>query len=352
MRAYLTREHIFFFIVTILCMVVISPFWFPFVCGVTLAFLLEAPVNRLLTYFRLEGEKWKWVLSLVTVLVILLAVLGPILTLITTGVQELISLLSLLQADAKGKGMIFQGAQQLSHLLHRIGVEYSIDEIFARLRNIVESEANLVFAGAGTAIFATPQFLLKTFIFIFTWCFFLVYGKDYRERFLSKIFPWKKERNLIASTMSSLLKALIVANIFVGFIQALLITITLAAFGLPRYVLFGLIGFFLSFVPLLGTAPLMIGIAAWCFFSEDRLGAAIGVLVCAVLIGISDNILRPFLMKGSVEINFFWILLALFGGMASFGFAGVILGPVVFALFGAALKALEIHDNNKLRDTH
>lgn len=345
MRAYFTREHIFFFIVTILCVVVISPFWFPFVCGVTLAFLLEIPVNRLLTYFRLSGEKWKWLVSLAMVLVIILAILGPILTLITTGVHELVSLLSLLQADAKSKGMLFEGAQQLSHFLHRLGVEYSIDEIFLRMRNIVETEANLLFAGAGTAIFATPQFLLKMFIFIFTWCFFLVYGRGYRQRFLAKVFPWKKERDLIANTMASLLKALIIANILVAFVQAILITITLAAFGLPRYVLFGLIGFFLSFIPILGTAPLMLGIAAWCFFSEDRLGAAIGVLVCAALIGISDNILRPFLMKGSAEINFFWILLALLGGMASFGFAGVILGPVVFALFGAALKALEVHDN-------
>lgn len=46
-------------------------------------------------------------------------------------------------------------------------------------------------------------------------------------------------------------------------------------------------------------------------------------------------------MKGGAELNFFWIFLAIVGGMSQFGVAGAVLGPVCFALFVAAIKALD-----------
>lgn len=112
---------------------------------------------------------------------------------------------------------------------------------------------------------------------------------------MPKIIPWEKERDVIARTVSSVLKALIVANVLVSCIQAILITTTLALFGIPRFALMGIIAFFISFIPVIGTAPVMIGAAAWCYFSEGRLGAAIGILICAVFVSLADNVLRPFL---------------------------------------------------------
>jgi predicted PurR-regulated permease PerM len=46
-------------------------------------------------------------------------------------------------------------------------------------------------------------------------------------------------------------------------------------------------------------------------------------------------------MKGDVDLNFFWLLLALLGGIASFGILGTVLGPLALSLFVAALRGIE-----------
>ena len=169
----------------------------------------------------------------------------------------------------------------------------------------------------------------------------MIHGKSYRNYFLPKILPWVKEREIISKTVSSVLKALIVANILVSCIQGILIASSLAIFGIPRFALMGIIAFFASFIPVIGTAPVMLGAAAWCYFNQGRLAATVGILICAVLISLVDNILRPYFMKGGADLNFFWIFLAIVGGLSQFGLLGAVIGPVCFALFAAAVKAIE-----------
>jgi predicted PurR-regulated permease PerM len=60
----------------------------------------------------------------------------------------------------------------------------------------------------------------------------------------------------------------------------------------------------------------------------------------AVVIGFCDNVLGPYLMKGSEEISPIWILFAVLGGIHLLGIPGIIVGPIILTL---ALAFVEVY---------
>ncbi len=59
-----------------------------------------------------------------------------------------------------------------------------------------------------------------------------------------------------------------------------------------------------------------------------------------VVIGICDNVLGPYLMKGSEGISPIWILFSVLGGIQMIGVPGIVIGPVIFA---AAMSFSEVY---------
>ncbi len=58
------------------------------------------------------------------------------------------------------------------------------------------------------------------------------------------------------------------------------------------------------------------------------------------VIGVCDNILGPYFMKGSEKISPIWILFSVLGGVSFWGIPGIIVGPLVLAL---ALAFVEVY---------
>ena len=63
------------------------------------------------------------------------------------------------------------------------------------------------------------------------------------------------------------------------------------------------------------------------------------MLVLALVAGTIDNLLRPFFLRGQVELPIAWIFLSIMGGLLSFGLFGLLIGPVLaFACREAFLR--------------
>ncbi|MGY3803586.1 AI-2E family transporter [Pigmentibacter ruber] len=339
------KKNIFFILALLGCLLILTPYLIPILIGISLAYLYEPLLEKIIYKYDLKKEIWKIIISLFLVVLTLAAIIAPFLTLISSGFQELSALINSLDTDLKNPNFIKESSDNLSVFLDKFSIHYTSDELLLKGTEILKKAGTFLVSWFGTAITGTPGMILKFIIFILTWFFFLIYGKHYRNIILPKIIPWEKERILIGTSISAVLKALIVANVLVSSLQAILITSSLAFFGIPRFALLGIIAFFSSFIPIIGTAPIMLGAAAWCYFSQGRLGATIGIILCSVLISIVDNLMRPLLMKGGVNLNFFWMFLAILGGMSQFGIVGAVLGPAFFTLFIAFLKYDE-NDNN------
>src|SRR5205085_2425819 len=95
-----------------------------------------------------------------------------------------------------------------------------------------------------------------------------------------------------------------------------------------------------SFVPTIGTAIVWAPITVYEFAAK---GWGHGVLFLAygiVIVGGSDNVIRPMLIKRGLEMHPLLVFVAVIGGVASFGPSGIFLGPLVMAL---AVSAVDIY---------
>lgn len=137
----------------------------------------------------------------------------------------------------------------------------------------------------------------------------------------------------------NVLFASVLSSFAVAAVQGTLGGIAFWVVGIPGPALWGLVMMFASFIPLVG-ASLVWGPAALYFlFSGDYLRAGALVAVGVVVIGTVDNILRPILISGRVELNGLLVLISVVGGISAFGFLGIVLGPVLISVAVAVLAA-------------
>lgn len=127
-----------------------------------------------------------------------------------------------------------------------------------------------------------------------------------------------------------------ITNIATGVIQASVVAVGGLIFQVGDFYLIFFITFIVSFIPILGAAPVAACMAIACFI-DGRSGAGIGMLVFAAVAGISDNIIRPYLASlGNVSVHPFIGLLAVIGGVIMLGLPGLFIGPLLASLsFGA-----------------
>ena len=125
-------------------------------------------------------------------------------------------------------------------------------------------------------------------------------------------------------------------------VQAILAMIGFWVSGVPNAFLLGMGTFFLSFVPG-GPTVLWLPAALW-LNSQGSTGWAIFLGLWGLLIvGGSDNIVRPLLIGRGVEAPMAIIFLGVIGGLLAFGFLGLFIGPtflsVAYNLFDEWMKS-------------
>ena len=116
-----------------------------------------------------------------------------------------------------------------------------------------------------------------------------------------------------------------------AFAQAILAAIGLWIAGVPGALLWGMLTFFLSVVPV--GPPLVWGSAILWLLSQGSIGWAVFMAVWGFF-GISgiDNIIKPYLISRGSHLPFILTLVGVLGGALAFGFIGVFLGPLLLAL--------------------
>jgi predicted PurR-regulated permease PerM len=73
--------------------------------------------------------------------------------------------------------------------------------------------------------------------------------------------------------------------------------------------------------------------AAILIFTGEAVKGIILLVGGSVLIGLADNILRPLLVGRDTQMPDYLILVSTLGGLTVFGLSGVVIGPVIAALF-------------------
>jgi predicted PurR-regulated permease PerM len=113
--------------------------------------------------------------------------------------------------------------------------------------------------------------------------------------------------------------------------QGILAAIGLWIAGVPGALLWGMLTFFLSVVPV-GPPLVWGGATAWLVY-QGSFGWAVFLALWGffVISGI-DNIIKPYLISRGSRLPFILTLLGVLGGALAFGIIGVFIGPLLLAL--------------------
>lgn len=139
-------------------------------------------------------------------------------------------------------------------------------------------------------------------------------------------------------------------GVTVAIAQAIMGGIAFSLLSVPSPVLWGFAMFIASFVPLLGTFAIWGPVAVYLFFKGMILNSIILAIVGVVAISSVDNIIRPLIIRGKMQMPTLAIFFSILGGIKVFGFIGFIMGPLVLALFISVIQMLQFVEEEREKE--
>lgn len=184
-----------------------------------------------------------------------------------------------------------------------------------------------------------PGFLVDLFLFVIA-LFYLLRDGAMLSAWLLDVLPFKhRETRHLFTSIRNAVHGAILGTIATAFVQGALTTLALLVFRVPGAFLLGFIAVLMSFIPLIGTTPVTVGAVIY-FLVDERWFSAAGMALAALVVGTSDNVVRPWVQSLHGRMHPLLVILAIFGGLQVFGPFGIFIGPVVAAM---ALWTLEPH---------
>jgi predicted PurR-regulated permease PerM len=183
--------------------------------------------------------------------------------------------------------------------------------------------------GAGNFVGVTVSFIFM----VFSTFFMFKDGADFLHK-ARDFMPFSEEQKSVLGTqMRDIIISTIYGGVLVAIAQGIIGGAAFSILGIPSPVLWGFAIAIASFVPLVGSLAVW-GPAVIYLFVHGAIGQAFA-LICIGLFGISmiDYLLRPIIIGSRTKMHVLVILLSVLGGIQVFGLIGLVMGPLVVAVF-------------------
>ncbi|MBS1962172.1 MAG: AI-2E family transporter [Bdellovibrionales bacterium] len=209
-----------------------------------------------------------------------------------------------------------------------------LDSVGAMLKNLGLKAADFV----TMALSSLPTLGIGLLLLILGIYFFLADG-DRVARFFrnNSVFPDEQTEEIFAR-FGELCRAVLLASLVSGIVQSIIYVVGGAIGGVKDLVVIGFTVFVSSFIPVIGSSPVTFGLAAYTIVTGSRF-AGFSLLIAAFVASVADNFVRPIVLKGGANLHPLIAIVALFGGLQIFGFAGVFIGPILAGMFFVFLDA-------------
>ena len=317
---------------TLLFFWVIKGFALTLVLAAVLAAVAQ-PLFRWLTG-RLHGRETA--AALLTVLLFLAVVIVPALLFLGELVSDAAEVSEQLQLwvsnMAQQPGGLQQAVEQ-SPVLNKL-LPYQ-DQIVKQVVQLTGTVASFVGRSVVAGATGAASFFLKLFIALFAMFTFLKDGRAILDWIFECLPLSHGDRKQLVSTFSSVAQATLKGTLVIGIVQGGLAGAAFAVVGIEGAIFWGTVMAVLSIIPGIGTSLVWVPTVIYLALTNQT-WAAVGLAVwCALVVGTADNLLRPALVGKSTKMSELMVLLATLGGLKLFGAAGILVGPVIGALFTA-----------------
>jgi predicted PurR-regulated permease PerM len=206
--------------------------------------------------------------------------------------------------------------------------------IVARLQTWGAALAGSTLVVVGGAVGAVVQ----TVLVIFTLFYLFRDGDRIRQAAYGMLPIERVQAHDIAIRTRDVIGATVNGVLVIAAIQGTLGTTIFAILGLPSPLLWGVVMFFLSMIPMAGAFLVWVPAAGYLALTGAYTKAIILTVWGLVVISSIDNFLSPRLVGQRASLHELLIFFAVLGGLEVFGVLGLILGPVVVAIALALIE--------------
>jgi len=338
------NEHRFFLTAIFLAVVYsIFKLYEPFLMIITIASLLAMATYNI--NFRLYSIfRNKHISALLSTILLSVLLFGPLVYTITS-VGSIVN------------GFDLSMIEKVQTYLHTINyhlpdplafLQPTLDDFISTLNIAQLTTKALTYLGAigkNSAGFIKDMLLIVVFFF-----FALLNGKDLLDYFKSVMPMDDKEINIVFTEVTNVMSVVFYSILLSAIFQGALFAIIGMVFGYDGLLL-GIFYGFASLIPIVGGALMWIPLCSLELAHGHVATAIIIALYSIVVISIiADTFIKPLiikyindkLVKTPTHVNELLIFFAIFAGLTTFGFWGMILGPAITTLFISILKLYKI----------
>jgi predicted PurR-regulated permease PerM len=312
---------------------VLYPFYGAVLWAIVVA-VLFAPVHRRLLQ-SMQGRPS--LAAAITVLIIIAMVILPLTMIAASLAQEASSLFTKIQSGEYDFGSYLQRIIDAlpgwaTGLLERLNLTD-----FSALRE--QLKAGLMKGGQVLAPQAlsiginTFDFVISLGIMLYLLFFLLRDGRALAERVRDAIPLRGDQKSALFTRFADVVRATVKGGILVAMAQGALGGIAFWFLGIHAALLWAVLMAFLSLIPAVGATLVWLPVAIY-FLATGAIWQGIGLILYGVLvIGLVDNLLRPFLVGKGSKLPDYVVLISTLGGIEVFGLNGFVIGPLIAAIF-------------------
>jgi predicted PurR-regulated permease PerM len=322
------------FLIVTCFLYVLSPFIVPFFFGGMLALALSPFLTAFMRKYNWSKKKALIVMSLIMFF--------------TCAVPVTIFLM-------RGARIISQFFSQQS--IHTI-TQRAQDHVYLLLDNLatsnhlesdmVKEKFNAVLTNIGSFALKTfsdlitqiPDLLLAVLVMMLSFYFFLLKENHIRDVFDRYFYFTQSHSDRFVAVLKSSCREVFFSNVITGVMQSTIVALGALACGIGDFYIIFFCTFIISFIPIIGAAPMAFAVAIYAFVDKQT-GAGITMSVIGGVTGVADNVVRPYLVSlGEVEVPAFIGFLAVIGGVIVMGLPGLFVGPLLASMMYGALPII------------
>lgn len=322
--------------------VVISPFAKAFFLAAVLAGALHGLQERLTRRLRGRGALAAAALCVGVVLILVLPLAG-LTTFIVRGVIAGVNdVVETLRREGVG-GLLSRVPDPLQGLAQRgIGwLEIEGEGLWAALQAQLSARGAAAAQAATGAMAAAGSLLFQLVMMLIALFFFLLDGRRLVD-WLETVSPLKNgQTGEILREFRRVSATVLTSSLVTAGVQTAAATAGYLIARVPAPLFFATVTFVAALIPAVGAAVVCLAAALLLLVTGHIWYALFLTLWGLVVVGLSDNIVKPILVKRGMAIHGGVVFFALLGGLAVFGVVGLLLGPLIVSFFLALVRIYE-----------
>ncbi|MGL5838873.1 MAG: AI-2E family transporter [Sphingorhabdus sp.] len=331
------RVLVGFVIVSTLAMAWIS---FPFFGAILWALVITIAFAPIHDRLLLRTPTRKNSVAVLTLLIIIALVIIPAFVVGSMMVDEALATYNSIQSREIDFGQTMRDVQAMVPTQWRLAFERyvspDIEALQSRLTSVLSSGLQLIAREAVAIGQGAFSFALTLGVMLYLSFFWLRDGRQLSRR-IGEVVPMRPEqRHALFEKFTTVVRATVKGSVIVALVQGILGGLLFAILDIRAAVLWGVVMGILALIPAIGTGLVWFPVGIYLLISGSVWQGVVLLLCGFFIISMVDNVLRPILVGQDTRMPDYVVLISTLGGLSVMGINGLIVGPVIAAMFIAA----------------